>query len=589
MHILGIYDGHNTGVAYIEDGFIRYTVSEERLSRIKMHDGRIHSLPWRSLSSVLDHIPSSVSLDCIAISMLGPVKLQGLVWQDMFRQKNWRWLIFFLGNWNKIGPLEYVAAFFYNLYRKTRVIYMLYRSGLSHVPRQWVNHHLAHASSAYFTAGKKSATVCTLDGKGDGLCGSVYLGRNGILEKVMEISKYHSIGYLYTTITVGLGFKKMRHEGKITGLAAYGKKTAIYDVIKQAFSYKDLKFSFDLLKKCYSPPYPDFFSYKKLWLKLERKFPRGWKREDVAYAVQKITEEYVSQFVSDVVKKTEVPFVVAAGGLFANVRVNQETLKKDNVESFFVCPAMGDDGLAAGAALWAWAHLKNEKGEAVTPRKIGNVYLGPDYSAEEIKAVLDKGNIVYTEPLELEKEVANLLHQGKIVARFDGRMEWGPRALGNRSILYRPTDKSVNTWLNEQLHRTEFMPFAPVSLDRYTDKCYLEIKNIHRKKKDYDLAYMTMAVDCTDWFKERCPAVTHVDNTARPQVITKETNPKYYKIIEEYEKLSGIPVLVNTSFNMHEEPIVCSPEDATRSFRQGHLDYLTIGSYLISYTKQNWV
>jgi carbamoyltransferase len=172
--------------------------------------------------------------------------------------------------------------------------------------------------------------------------------------------------------------------------------------------------------------------------------------------------------------------------------------------------------------------------------------------------------------------VARLIAEGNVVARFNGAMELGPRALGNRSILYQATDPKVNKWLNDRLKRTEFMPFAPVTLEEHAEKCYKNFKGAA-----YAAKFMVITFDCTDFMKEKSPATVHIDGTARPQVINEKDNPSYYKILKEYHKLTGIPTLVNTSFNMHEEPIVCSPQDAVRSFLQGHLDYLAIGKYLV--------
>ena len=171
--------------------------------------------------------------------------------------------------------------------------------------------------------------------------------------------------------------------------------------------------------------------------------------------------------------------------------------------------------------------------------------------------------------------IAKLLAQGRVVARFNGRMEFGPRSLGNRSILYHCRDASVNDWLNKRLHRTEFMPFAPSTLADHADECYVGVE-----PSRYTAEFMTITYDCTDWMKQHCPAVVHVDGTARPQLVTRESNPRYYRLIDEYRKLSGIPSVVNTSFNMHEEPIVRSPEDAVRAYLMSRLDYLAIGPFL---------
>jgi len=209
-------------------------------------------------------------------------------------------------------------------------------------------------------------------------------------------------------------------------------------------------------------------------------------------------------------------------------------------------------------------------------RGITDVYLGAGYTDDEIRRSIDTAELRCDRPDDMAAEVAHLLAIGHVVARFDGRMEYGPRALGNRSILYQPSDRSVNDWLNQNLNRTEFMPFAPATLIERASKCYLNTDGAIDAAR-----FMTITFQCTDWMKKTCPGVVHIDGTARPQLVDKDHNPGYYRIIAEFEKITGIPSIINTSFNMHEEPIVCSPEDAIRAFKLGQLDYLVIGSYLI--------
>jgi len=210
--------------------------------------------------------------------------------------------------------------------------------------------------------------------------------------------------------------------------------------------------------------------------------------------------------------------------------------------------------------------------------RIQDVYLGPDYTNDEIMAAIDESGFEAEHFENIEQKSAQIIADGGVVARFNGRMEYGPRALGNRSVLYQPTDPSVNDWLNKRLGRTEFMPFAPVTLAEYADKCYEGIDGAR-----YPAEFMTVTFDCTQWMKDTCPAVVHIDGTARPQLIERNANPSYYKIVDEYRKITGLPSVVNTSFNMHEEPIVCSPSDAIRSFADGRLDYLAIGNYLLEH------
>jgi carbamoyltransferase len=204
------------------------------------------------------------------------------------------------------------------------------------------------------------------------------------------------------------------------------------------------------------------------------------------------------------------------------------------------------------------------------------MYFGADFSDQEIEKLLKDYNTDYEFHKDIEKKVAELLAHGKVVARFAGKMEYGPRALGNRTIMYQATDPTVNDWLNKRLGRTEFMPFAPVTLKEYADACYLNMNGAAHAAR-----FMTITFDCTDWMKKHCPAVVHVDGTARPQLIDQDLEPSYYRIVDEYRKITGLPAVINTSFNMHEEPIVCTPYDALRAFQLGHLDFLAINQFLV--------
>jgi carbamoyltransferase len=238
---------------------------------------------------------------------------------------------------------------------------------------------------------------------------------------------------------------------------------------------------------------------------------------------------------------------------------------------------MGDEGLAVGAALAQSVSSGQAMATSMGPGELQDVYFGPSYGAKEIESALaEQGTDAEYIP-DIERKIAELLAAGSVVARFDGRMEYGPRALGNRSILYQPTDSTVNDWLNRRLKRTEFMPFAPVTLEEFADQCYENLEGAR-----YPARFMTITFDCTPWMKQHCPAVVHVDGTARPQLINRKINLRYYRIVDEYRKITGLPSLINTSFNMHEEPIVCCPADAIRAFKDADLDYLAMGNYLLS-------
>ncbi len=413
-------------------------------------------------------------------------------------------------------------------------------------------HHLSHAANAYLASGFERALVVTIDGYGTGLAGSISLGEGGKLSRLHGLPFPHSLGSFYEMVTSSLGFHPDRHAGKIVGLAAWGDPNVLSDV---------------LLGRIEQAP-GDFRILDNLNVYFSRHLASRFPKIDLAAAWQHVLEVVAVNLVRHWVRETRCDAVVLSGGVTANVKMNQRIHEIDEVERTFVYPNMGDGGCGTGLAmLWSWA------GGAKT---ISDVYYGPSYTPAEIRAELDKSSLAFSEPPNLVEEVAKRIHAGQVIGRFGGRMEYGPRALGNRSILYHAKEPDVNQWLNKRLGRTEFMPFAPVTLWEAREKCYVNVQGA-----EHAAEFMTMTFDCTEWMRKTCPAAVHIDGTARPQLIRREVNAEYYDILKAYEKLSGIPCLINTSFNMHEEPIVCSPADAVRAFLQGNLDGLAIGPYFV--------
>ncbi|MCG7850593.1 MAG: hypothetical protein MIO93_15655, partial [ANME-2 cluster archaeon] len=361
-----------------------------------------------------------------------------------------------------------------------------------------------------------------------------------------------------------------KHEGKITGLAAHGKP--IYLDIFRKFIYCDNNGRLRNAGKVF------------MWTalpKIRNALPKDYKREDVAASIQTLLEEEITKYCEYWIKKSGLKDVVLVGGVFANVKLNQEIHQLDCVDSIFIHPEMSDWGLNVGSAYALYNKYDNSEND-YSKFIINDVYYGQGFIEQEIEAELKKSGLKYYYTKEIEKDIARLLAKEKVVARFNGRMEYGPRALGNRSILYQTTDVSVNDWLNKKLHRTEFMPFAPVTMEKIQNKCYKNMDGAEHAAK-----FMTITFDCTDYMKEKCPAVVHVDGTARPQIIKKDINPSYNRFLEEYYKITGLPALINTSFNMHEEPTVCTLSDAIRSFQNGNLNYLAIGNFIVSNIENN--
>jgi len=545
MNIIGIGAlTHDSGAALIKDGKIKIAVNEERFNRIKLSGG----FPEFSLDYILKNIKKD-DVNKIVFSDLGEKEFskrsKNLLLNPYLFSSN---IPMSLRTWAIMARWKLKT---HSLFKKQQNL-LKEKYGEKFIK---VEHHATHAATAHITSGINKNLIITTDNHGDFLTTTTYVGENNKLEKVNEVKWPHSPGFFYAIVTKALGFRQWRHEGKITGLAAYGNPNSpVYDKIKKLMWYENGTI------KTRSLIGSD--NYVK-------NLAKKYSREDMAAVFQRIFEEVIGSYIKNYMDQTGMKNIALAGGAFANVKLNQR-VKELGAENIFIHPHMGDGGTGVGAA------IHESLTENIKPYQMSNVYFGPDYSDKEIKEELEKTNTKYECHKDIEYQTAELLAKGKVVARFNGAMEYGPRALGNRSILYQATDPTVNDWLNEKLKRTEFMPFAPVTLEKYGPKSYKNLKGA-----EYTAKFMTICFNATDYLKETCPAIVHVDGTARPQLINEKDNLSYFKIVDEYRKITQLPTIINTSFNMHEEPIVCTPADAIRSFKQGHLDYLAMGNYLI--------
>lgn len=575
MRILGLTDGQTSGASIIENGRILAAINEERIVRIKLARG----FPWKSIEEVL------------RLSNTRPHEIQAVAVANInieFREEVTDWPGWFEARgedadlhstfFNIAGRYGHLAdrvpalkRAYYALrmpayaQRRRRIRQILSQDYAIHAPVRFVEHHYAHAASAYFTANFDQALVVTMDGGGDGDCSHVYSVKNGVFEKRNGVEAYNSLGNYYAYITAICGFKAKRHEGKITGLAARGRPI-----------YRDLLESMIGCENGQLVNRGKVLFYRALE-KIQNELPRGWTREDLAASIQVLSEDLARRYVGYWAEKTGHRNVALAGGLFANVRINEEIHSLPSVANIFIHPGMSDEGLAVGAALAVEGEHDRAHGKPYRPRELAGIYLGNAYSdADIVEALSHAGLTARHLPGAIEAEIGATLAQGKVVARFHGAMEYGPRALGNRSILYQPGDPSVNDWLNELLRRTEFMPFAPSSLHEHSGSLYENPQGAEDAAR-----FMTITFHCTPWMLKRCGGVVHVDRTARPQIVRQADNPSYHRIIEEYYKRTDVPVIINTSFNIHEEPIVRSPQDAVRAFLDSALDYLAIGDFLV--------
>jgi len=567
MNVLGVTDGITCGAAAVQDGKVLRAINEERLLRKKM----AHGFPSQSIREVLRLTgwrPSDV--DRVAVATRDNYFSRDCKawdgWFEAYGDRSLRANIFTLASMlgRPAGELPGLNGLYYRLRkpifarRRQRIRSLLADEFGLTAPVAFLNHHYAHAASAYYTSGFDDALVVTLDGGGDGASSQIYEVIGGKFRWLNEVSSYDSLGNYYAYVTALCGFKAQKHEGKVTGLAAYGLPKHL-EPLDALITYRDghIRNAGRLL-------------FSGALKGIERRLPPDYRREDLAASIQIHSEHLVTSYIRYWLSRVAPRDVALAGGVFANVRINQRVHEIPELRRLFVHPAMDDSGLAVGSAL-----LVSHGDERGAPDSLPHVYLGPGYTDREIEDALKASDLPFRFSSQIEVEVASLLAAGHVVARFNGRMEYGPRALGNRSILYTPTDASVNDWLNDCLRRTEFMPFAPSTLAEHAGTSYENLAGATRAAE-----FMTITFQCTPWMRERCPGVVHLDGSARPQLVNRAANRSYYTIIDEFRKLTGLPTIINTSFNIHEEPIVCSPSDAIRAFLSGHLDYLAIGNFL---------
>lgn len=591
-YIIGLNIGHDAAAVLLEDGAVLSAVSEERLSRIKNHAG----FPYKSLGYLVNkyHIGND-NLEGLSVAneSFPPHFVTDMLFDPGYAGECLFWRV----------PDRYAAAYHISTIKRfflgkyfNRACSGYYNGKLKEAlkgfgldPRiTYFDHHLCHAASSFYSAGKDDIILITADGSGDGLSASVNIGDPKGIRRVYSTSSIHSPGRYYSALTAYLGFKVANHEGKITGLAAYGDASRYYDKVKRLLGLDSSKGSFRTepaangflwgkIRSMYHA-FKDnrFYDFNfEAYNRFFKKEAGDASPEDLSAAMQKRLEDVVVEHVEAMTDKFKIFNVGLAGGLFANVKLNQRIAEIKGIESLFIHPNMGDGGLAFGAA---YLLLDGLSKDGVRKKKIEDVYWGPQYTDKEIDSSLKKyeGLVKIEKPDDIEKRIALLVESDKIIALFHGRMEYGPRALGNRSLLADPRKKDINDILNKRLKRTEFMPFAPSVLEEKAG----DIMSGYGKFS-YAAEFMTITFDVRpDWIA-KIPAVVHVDGTARPQVVKKEASPRFYKILKEYEKLTGIPALINTSFNMHESPIVCSPDDALDDYMQGAADFLVLGDYIV--------
>lgn len=568
MKILGIHDGHTATACYVENGKIVAAISEERLTRIKGQGG----FPEKAVRYILQSEDLSPSdLDVVALTgLLKP--LTSISEYQEGRQKYFpKFIRFYPGNPRKI--IEYVVSRGGKQRLQNKALVAKFQSlGIPLDKVHLVEHHQAHAATAYYLSPfhleHSPVLVITLDGSGDGLAGTVSLvDGHGKWQCLKNISSFDSLGIIYSRVTQYLAMKPWEHEFKLMGMAPYAAPEyaeKVFDIL-----HRHLRLSKDGLS---------FENQGKLWgnslLEQLRHDLRGHRFDAVAAGVQLLHERLLIPFVDNWIKKTGVRNVAVAGGCFMNIKANKLLLELDSVDDLFVMPSCGDESCAIGAALWEGAG----SGDDDRKENLSGLYWGPQSSEQEIIEILERYNevIAYRKSNDIEMESARLLADHKIIGRMSGRMEWGSRALGNRSILANASRLQNIRKLNAAIKMRDFwMPFAPsIRWERRHDYAVIS--------KDIPAFHMVMGFDSTPLAREHLIAALHpYDYSMRPQFVKKEHNPKYHRLLTEFEKLTGYGGVLNTSFNLHGWPIVCLPKDGITTFLKSKLDYITINDYLI--------
>ncbi|MCX8065801.1 MAG: hypothetical protein N3G21_11630 [Candidatus Hydrogenedentes bacterium] len=419
----------------------------------------------------------------------------------------------------------------------------------------FVEHHEAHAWGAFFTSGFEKALIVTADGMGDGLSLTVSVGSSNSVNRVWQVSAKNSFGIFFENLTEIMGFVPCRDEGKLTGLSAHGDA----QVVKEENPFK-----WDGSNIVYCGP-----RGRKLKLWLCNLFEK-YGRENLSAWAQNILEKVICDVVKHWVSRTGINKIAVAGGVFANVLLNMRIHELPEIEELFVYPNMGDGGLSLGAICATFKFF---------PKPLAHAFWGDSFPEMIVLDTLCSSGLAYTKlaPNEIAPVVARAIVEGKFVGRFVGRMEWGPRALGNRSILSDCRSEEVSDKLNKMLCRSEFMPFAPAIIYEDASKFL-----IGYDKAEHAGEFMTTCFMTSNKLREKHKAIVHLDGTCRAQIVKKENNPAFYDVLHEYKKLSGSGVVLNTSYNIHEEPIVRTPQEAVDTFVRAGLDFLFIEDFVVA-------
>lgn len=583
MYILGIscyY--HDSAVTLLQDGKI-IAAEEERFSR-KKHDS---SFPKNAIDFCLRYgeIKSS-DLDFVVFYEKPFRKFHRILISTLsnfprsysqFREAMTAWLTQKL--WIKQEIASYLKIDFSNIL--------------------FCEHHLSHAASCFYPSPFKKAAILTVDGVGEWTTASWGTGRGNKITLENEIRYPQSLGLFYSTFTAFLGFEVNEGEWKVMGLSAFGKPTFADKIWKTIKLHNDGSFSLDL--SYFSYHFSDKTSFSKKLIALlgspispKESYLVTRRSADIAASVQKVTEDILIHMAKHIFQKTGLPNLCLAGGVALNSVANFKILKESGFKNIYIQPAASDAGGALGAVLYTYHHVLNKKDR----QQMTNAYLGKEWGNEAIEQFLktecgkDTSGVAGIQGLprrwrklkndELIDYVSNQLIKGKVVGWVQGRFEWGPRALGNRSILADPRNPKMKEIMNGKVKfREAFRPFAPSVIAEHAQEVFeLPTTNHQLLTNHFPLRFMLYVVPVKKEWQKKVPAINHADNTARPQLVYEKDNPLYHKLISAFYEKTGVPLILNTSFNLRGEPIVSSPADAYSTFERSGIDDLVMGNFV---------
>ena len=582
---------HDSAAALIIDGNIVAAAQEERFTRKKQDS----AFPKNAVQYCLEETSLKVSDINYVVFYDDPlIKLDRLIKTYLaYAPKSFNSFISTMPLWLKD-----------KLFLKTTIRKEL--ASLENISRKTIaaplftKHHQSHAASAFFPSPFNRAAVICLDGVGEWATSSVWLGEGNSLSPKWQIDFPHSLGLLYSAFTYYTGFRVNSGEYKLMGLAPYGEPTYVDLILKNIVNLKDdgtfqldmSYFNYVVGKKMTANKFDHLFGgpARKPEAKLTQK------HFDIARSIQVVTEEIILKIAATVHKELDAEYLCLAGGVALNCVSNGRLLRESPFKDIWIQPAAGDAGGALGAALSIWyEYLGNPRNADGQQDAMNGSYLGKQFDRPEIKEYLDSIKAVYTEvsDQELRPKLAKILNSENIVGWFNGRMEFGPRALGNRSIIGDPRSPAMQSTMNIKIkNRESFRPFAPAIMGEHVSKWFdldraspymLFVAPVHKGKR----IEMTkeqqqlFGIEKLNILRSEIPAVTHVDYSARIQTVTKTTNLKFYHLLDEFEKLTGCPVLINTSFNVRGEPIVNTPENAYQCFMLTEMDCLVLENFLL--------